>query len=478
MKTALSSPRLRIGIETLGCRLNQYESDGIIQRFVASGSYLACQCDDGPDIAIINTCTVTEQADKRNRDLVKRILKKNPKCKIIITGCYAQTNPDKINLEGVAAIIGNDKKSSLFEIIHEKILASKLSGSTGLDNLNYIEHKSLETIQTGKLFYGKRPILNEPFAYGKVKPYNRVRAYIKIQDGCNKKCTYCKIPMARGKGVSRPVADILEHVEFLEDEGVPEIILTGVNLGWYRDRKENVFFVNLLEKILTRLKNTRLRLSSIEPSDVDKPLAELSLHPQFCNFLHVPLQSASKKILFAMRRSYSPYSFQKRIELVRSINSKIFLGTDIIIGFPGETEEDFSESLNFYRELCFAGIHAFKYSSRQGAPASNFPNQVPIFIIKKRMKVLQALRKELWSIYAKKQQGENRNAIIESINTGEEGDTFEAISDDNLRLCVKLAPKLSSKLNLKNGQYVKLVLGAELVDLDSSGKQKIVASLI
>ena len=464
---------LRIGIQTLGCRLNQYESDGIMQRFIESGRYQSCPIEEGPDVAIINTCTVTEQADLRNQNMIQRILKKNPQCQVILTGCYAQTDPEKLKVPGVAFIIGNQYKSSLFEIVNglelgkrEKPFAIE-SEKEKPAPLKY----ALERGQWTPLEYGLRPVLDKPFAYGKVRPFERTRAYLKIQDGCDKKCTYCKIPIARGGGVSRPCHEILEHVDDLQERGITEIILTGVNLGWYRDVSAQIRFIALLEKILYRLKSARLRLSSIEPCDVDAPLAQLSLHPRFCDFLHVPLQSASAKILKAMRRSYSPYSFRKRIDTVKHYNPNIFLGTDIIVGFPGETEADFAETLDFCSQLGIASIHGFRFSTRVGAPAAHFKGQVPLHTIKQRMQRLQDMRPQLWWAYAQKQKGQIREGIIEKINLqNKHGLNYgEALTDNYLRV---LFP-IPSQGNLKKGQSLKLRIGSKSIE----GPYKLTGSL-
>ena len=412
-----------IGIQSLGCRLNQYEADGIIQTFVKSNHFTAIPLEEGPDIAIINTCTVTEQADTRNQQLVKRILKKNPNSEIIMTGCYAQTDPEKNKFEGVKLVIGNEHKSKLFQIVDE-----------------YLKKKEIFPLS-----HSIRPRLHSPFSYGYVMPLKRTRAYLKIQDGCDKKCTYCKIPLARGPGVSRPASEVLEHAKYLEDHGIPEIILTGVNLGWYRDRKEEIRFVKLLEKLLNSLTTSRLRLSSIEPCDVNRPLAELSLHPKFCNFLHVPLQSGSAKILRAMKRSYTDISFYKRIEVVKEYNPNIFLGTDIMLGFPNENEEDFFQTIKLCKALNFAGIHAFRFSERMGTPAKNFAKKVPLEIIRKRMNEIQKVRLSLWKEYAQKQINKEEEVILEKIDST----LNEGLTSNYLRTQIK-------NNNHKKGQRLKI----------------------
>jgi threonylcarbamoyladenosine tRNA methylthiotransferase MtaB len=441
-----SSPltRLRVGIQTLGCRLNQYESDGILNRFAASDRYEvlagASAAGQAPDIAIINTCTVTDQADSRNRQAIKAALKKNPACRVIVTGCFAQTDPEKLReIPGVRLVVGNDRKAALFDLIDDMIGAESRPDQIVATDPPRVApdyapryHPEPERFQGHAINgqYGPRPVLQNPFAYGDVVPMGHTRAYLKIQDGCDRRCTYCKIPMARGRGVSRPLADILEHVRRLDDDGVPEIVLTGVNLGWYRDRAEGVRFPALVERILGTLRQGRLRLSSIEPCDVDSGLAELSLHPRFCDFLHVPLQSGSARILKAMRRTYSPFSFMKRMEKVLAINPELFAGTDVIVGFPGESAADFEDTLALCRDTGMANIHGFRYSPRSGTPAAAFAEPVPHREVRARMDLLVQTRVRGFARYAARFAGQVRYGIVEK----QEDAWCEALTDNYLRV--------------------------------------------
>ncbi len=473
-ENATTQAPFTIGIETIGCRLNQYESDGLIQQFVESGLYTPLEVQKGPDLVIINSCTVTEQADKRNHNMIRRILQKNPECSIVFTGCYAQTDPEKLTVPGISLIVSNQQKSSLYNIIGKLTDNHKNKLKMKQEIYPFPIQKSTSLSQEKKdihgLHYEKRPIINDPFAYthdGRVRPQGHTRAYIKIQDGCDKKCTYCKIPIARGRGVSRDAYEIIDHARYLENLGVPEIILTGVNLGWYRDTKNSLRFIGLLEKILNALQSTRLRLSSIEPCDVDAPLAQLSQHPLFCDFLHVPLQSGSSKILRSMRRSYSPYSFQKRIETIRHYNSEIFLGTDIIIGFPGETEEDFQATLKLCQSVEIAGIHAFRYSPRSRTPATNFSGQVPLAIIKQRMQRMQHFRYKRWSSYVHKQSGKIRSGIVEKKSSN---GIVELLTDDYLRA---ICHTKKTKNDPQKGESIPIILhGKVYTEKELAGKNE------
>ncbi len=433
--------KLTVAIETLGCRLNQYESDGLIQKFLATERYAALpSVEDGPDIAILNTCTVTDQADGRNRAAVRRIRRANPAARVVLTGCYAQTDPEKARaLPGVDLVVGNDRKAGLLEII-ERFLAQAENPAA--------RAPAPTAPARGGPARAARPVLENPFGYGAVLPFGHTRAYLKIQDGCDRNCSYCKIPFARGRGVSRPLAEILNELARLEDRGVPEVVLTGVNLGWFRDG--DLRFSALLERMLKSLSRMRLRLSSIEPCDVDARLGELSTHPLFCDFLHVPLQSGSREILKRMRRTYNPLSFRKRIEAVYRHNPGLFLGTDVIVGFPGESDADFADTLALCGDLGMAGIHAFRFSPRAGTEAAEFPprSRVDDRIVRERMGRLLALKQAGWQAYAGAQLGRTRPAVVEHAR----GPGGMALTDNFLRLVVDPTRDLAGGEPLRPGQ--------------------------
>ena len=400
-----------IGIQTLGCRLNQYESDGLMQKFVATGRYAPRALDDGPDIAILNTCTVTDQADARNRQAVRSIKRRNPRARVILTGCFAQTDPDKsARLPGVSLVVGNDRKAGLFDIVEELLAGEGATQTTSL-----ADDKAPAPIVRAPADNDARdrPQLENPFGYGAVVPFGHTRAYLKIQDGCDRHCSYCKIPRARGRGSSRRLPEIIDELRTLEERGVPEVVLTGVNLGWYRDRTAGLRFAGLLECLLESLTSMRLRLSSIEPCDVDGALGELSRHPLFCDFLHVPLQSGSREVLKRMRRTYNPTSFRKRVEAVLKHNPDIFLGTDAIVGFPGESEADFAATEAVCRDLGMANIHAFRFSPRAGTEAAAFTERVRDYVVRQRMNRLADLKSAGWQVYAAAQIGQLRQAVVE-----------------------------------------------------------------
>jgi threonylcarbamoyladenosine tRNA methylthiotransferase MtaB len=372
-----------VAVHTLGCRLNFFETDGILTVLKNNG-YRVVDSSEQPNHIIINTCTVTNRADVKNRNIIRSAIKKNPGSKIWVTGCYAQTDREILEkIPGVTGVYGNTEKSSLaFRILGEE---SKIA----LDR----------------------------FSYSDVLPDQHTRAYLKVQDGCNRKCSYCKIPQARGIGVSRDKKDAIDQVKFLQDQGVGEIILTGVNLGWYRNQKGEKAFLDLLESILNVLDYSRLRLSSIEPPDVSKDLVDLMQHARFCKFLHVPLQSGSRKILRDMRRTYTPESFAKRIEMAQSKIPEIFLGTDIILGFPGEGEQEFQDTITLIQKLNFNKIHAFPYSVRKNTEAEKFIDTVPSQIKKERVLYAMDLSTKLLYDCIQRNKGKILEAILETDGT-------------------------------------------------------------
>ncbi|WP_061245847.1 tRNA (N(6)-L-threonylcarbamoyladenosine(37)-C(2))-methylthiotransferase MtaB [Leptospira noguchii] len=410
---------------TLGCRLNFFESDGLFASLSKHG-YRSAKSEEHPEVVIINTCTVTNKADSKNRNTIRNAIKKFPGSQIWVTGCYAETDRESIEaIPGVAGVVGNTEKSKLPAMILEK---KGLIDSEELIRVSY-----------------------DRFSYSDVLPNGHTRAYLKIQDGCNRKCSYCKIPQARGLGVSRNYQDVLDQVRFLQDNGVGEIVLTGVNLGWYRDFENKKAFNKILGEILSILEYSRIRISSIEPPDVGKELADLMTHPRFTPFLHIPLQSGNAEILKRMKRTYTPETFRKRVEIAKEKIPNLFLGTDVIVGFPGETKEMFLDSVTMIQDLGFAKIHAFPFSVRRNTLAETFSDSVSKEIKKERVHILNALSRELHQNYAVAETGKTREAILEQGGV--------AVTDNYLKVKLEEA----ELRNLKVGQF----LNVELLEYES-----------
>ncbi|MCX7997870.1 MAG: tRNA (N(6)-L-threonylcarbamoyladenosine(37)-C(2))-methylthiotransferase MtaB [Leptospiraceae bacterium] len=428
--------KLTVSFHTLGCRLNLFETDGLATSLEKLGLKIV-DITQNPKVIVINTCTVTNKADSKNRNVIRQAIKNNIGSQIWVTGCYAETDKEILEkIPGVTGVIGNTDKSKLPYLILEKL-----------------------GIQT------QIPTTLDRFSYADTVPKGHTRAYLKIQDGCNRVCSYCKIPQARGKGVSRSETDVLRQVEFLQDQGIGEIILTGVNLGWYRDAENKKAFHKLLENILKRLSYSRIRISSIEPSDVNEELGKIMQHPRFCKFLHVPLQSGSSKILRLMKRSYTKETYYKRIEVIKKLLPNVFLGTDVITGFPFETEEEFLETLKTIQDLEISKVHAFPYSPRKGTKAEEFGDLVSKQIKKERvLKAMEMGRKNL-KIYVMRQRDRIEEGILEQDGV--------ILTDNYLK--VKISEQELQLL--KEGQFVNVRLTGELLAGDyASGNLTVYAS--
>ncbi|MEM7181391.1 MAG: tRNA (N(6)-L-threonylcarbamoyladenosine(37)-C(2))-methylthiotransferase MtaB [Spirochaetota bacterium] len=412
-----------VAFYTLGCRLNIFETDGLTSGFQKLG-YTKVPLEENPGVIVINTCTVTNRADSKNRNIIRSAIKRHPGSQVWVTGCYAETDKEVIEkIPGVTGVVGNSLKSGL-----PALVAGQTSTTSSTENR---------------------------FAYSDVLPQGHTRAYLKIQDGCNRVCSYCKIPQARGVGVSRGFQDVLEQVRFLQDQGVGEIILTGVNLGWYRDADGQKSFNRLLAEILKLLEYSRLRISSIEPSDVNEGLADLMQHPRFCQYLHVPLQSGNSQILKQMKRSYRRETYYKRIELLKHKNPQVFLGTDVITGFPGEGEQEFQDSLSLLRDLEFAKVHAFPFSVRKGTRAEAMVDGMSREEKKRRVKILNEYSNSAYRNYGQMFLGQSREAILESDG--------EFLTDNYLKVKLKDPSQLQT---LVKGQFVDI----KLIDFEEEQK--------
>lgn len=345
---------MRVGFYTLGCKVSQYETEAIAESFESRG-YTIGEFSEKNDIYVINTCTVTAEADRKSRQVIRRAKRLNPESLILVCGCYSQRSSDEVaSIECVDAVIGSAGKMKLVDIA-EKMLREK------------------------KKLVDVTDIDNEPFEKMAVTRGPRTRVYVKIEDGCECRCTYCAIPSARGPVRSKEREDVITEVEALAASGVKEIVLTGIETGSYGQDFDNGYrLADLIAELDARHSAQRIRLGSLAPelvgkSFVDK-IKELSiLAPHF----HLSIQSGSDSVLRAMKRRYNKAMALENIERIReNVNGATFT-TDIMVGFPGETDDDFRDTVDFVRRARFLDAHVFAYSKRKNTPAENFPNQVP-----------------------------------------------------------------------------------------------------
>ncbi len=370
----MSHSHKTVGIYTLGCKVNQYESEAIAEG-LASRGYLVVPFSQICDAYIINTCTVTAESDRKARQLIRRAIKANPAAYIIVTGCMAEVFSDKIaKIDGVDYICGNGQKLQVIE---------------ALENL----FKQGEKNQAPEISIS--PL--EDFEQMQIAKFDRTRAYIKIEDGCENRCTYCIIPEARGKVRSKAPADVLSEVRALTDGGCREVVLTGIETASYgRDFDNDYRLAELLEEVDAIPNIGRVRLGSLDPSlmkpDFVNRIAKLkSLTPHF----HLSMQSGSNKILALMKRKYNRKMALEGMERLRAAMLGVQFTTDMIVGFPGETEEDFALTVDFAKKAKFLMIHVFPYSERRGTVAPTLPGRVPEEIRHQRVRELSAVQAEI-----------------------------------------------------------------------------------
>lgn len=362
-----------VGIYTLGCKVNQYESEAIAEVLAKEGFEISVpskMC----DAYLINTCTVTAESDRKARQFIRRAIAKNPDAVVVVTGCLAQTSAEMIAaIDGVDAVVGNTKKLFAAEELCRLIRDGKTKTPT--ISVDPIEDAGFEPMQ--------------------ICSFERTRAYVKIEDGCESRCTYCIIPSARGSIRSKSPEDVLAEVRTLTEHGCREIVLTGIETASYGKDLGNTDLASLLEQIDTIEGIGRIRLGSLDPSlirpEFVKRIAPLrSLAPHF----HLSLQSGSSRVLAAMKRKYNAEQAMRAIELLREAIPHVKFTTDVIVGFPGETEEDFYETANFLRNARFLMVHIFPYSKRKGTPAAIMPNQLPDEVKRRRLHALEAIAEE------------------------------------------------------------------------------------
>ncbi len=381
-----------VGIYTLGCKVNQYESEAVAELFGEHG-FKVCDHSQPCDIYVINTCTVTSESDRKARQFIRRAISANPDAYILVMGCMAQRVPDEIaKIGGVDYICGSSNKLSVVEAA-EKLLEAGRKNVSPQKNVTSLDGADFEAMRISR--------------------FDRTRAYLKIEDGCENNCTYCAIPAARGKVRSKKPEDVLREVRMLTENGCREIVLTGIETASYGNDLDGYGFADLLCDI-DRIEGVgRVRIGSIDPSvmreDFVKKIAELHcLAPHF----HISMQSGSNKILAAMKRKYNREIALRNMELLRKYIKDVNFTTDIIVGFPGETDEDFRDTVDLAEKAKFLAVHVFSYSKRAGTPAAAMKDQVPEAVKHARSAELIAVSKRLTAEILEKFISENEKVSV------------------------------------------------------------------
>ena len=387
----------KVALTTLGCKLNFSETSTISRQFYNEG-YDIVKFDEFSDIYIINTCSVTENADKQFKTLVSKVLKINSEAFVVAIGCYAQLKPEELALvNGVDLVLGSKEK---FKI---------------LDYLNDLSKNNIGEIHSCEI--GETDFYKSSYSIG-----DRTRSFLKVQDGCDYKCTYCTIPLARGISRSDTLSNIISSAESISKSGIKEIVLTGVNIGDYgkgefgQKKHENTFLELINE--LDKLKNiSRIRISSIEPNLLSNEIIHFVANSRkFVPHFHIPLQSGSNDILKLMSRRYKIELYKERIMYIKSLMPNACIGADVIVGFPGETDELFMETYKFIHSLDIAYLHVFSYSERDNTKAAGFSNVVPKQIRSKRSKMLRSLSVKMRRNFYSNQLGTKKTVLFESEN--------------------------------------------------------------
>jgi threonylcarbamoyladenosine tRNA methylthiotransferase MtaB len=373
-----------IAFKTLGCRLNQYETDALVSEFRKQG-YTVVPFHEEAEMYIINTCTVTNQSDHKSRNMISQAIRRREGATVIVTGCMANHFREQLEQqEGVTYVVENDRKSSIVSLAEAHFHGEMVSPAL---------------FPADKFHF---PLTDHSF---------HTRSLIKIQDGCDNFCSYCIIPRVRGRAVSRPAGEILDNIRQVTDAGFREVVLTGVNITRYRHEQMN--FEDLVEKILALPGDFRLRISSIEPEGFGEKLYNLFAHPKLTPHLHLCLQSGSDTVLKRMRRKYTVSVFMEMAESIRKRYPDFNFTTDIIVGFPGETDEEFAASVQVAREARFSHIHTFKFSKRDGTPAARMADQVPEKVKTERSRIIREVSLQNRLAYFRSMLGRRQDVLFE-----------------------------------------------------------------
>lgn len=410
----------KVAFYTLGCKVNQYETNGMIQDFLKKG-YELVSFNEKADIYIINTCTVTNMSDRKSRQMLRQAKKNNNNALVVACGCYVQVAKEEVQqIPEIDFVVGTNEKSRIVELVEERIR----------DNLSI----ELDDVMKN-CTYGD---------FGNVTYTEKTRAVIKVQDGCDRFCTYCIIPYARGRVRSRNPESIKNEINEIAKKGIKEVVITGIHIASYgKDFKNNYKLIDLLEEINKISGIERIRLGSIEPLLITEEfLSRLVKLNKICHHFHLSLQSGCQSTLERMNRRYTIKEFEEIVKMLRKTYSDVILTTDIIVGFPGESEEEFDETYEFLKKIKFYKMHVFKYSPRKGTKASLMENQIPGDIKEKRSNSLIELSEYNEKEYLKKMIGKQLDVLFEE----KDGEYYKGHTQNYIEVKYKTDENLENKI--------------------------------
>lgn len=436
-----------VAFHTLGCKVNHYETEAIWQLFKEQG-YDRTDFEAIADVYIVNTCTVTNTGDKKSRQVIRRAIRKNPDAVICVTGCYAQTSPAEVlAIPGVDVVVGTQDRVKMLDYIEQYKLERKPVNAVG----NIMKNRIYEELDV--------PSFSD-----------RTRASLKIQEGCNNFCTFCIIPWARGLMRSRDPQEVIHQAQQLVDSGYKEIVLTGIHTGGYGEDMKDYNLANLLRDLEAQVKGLkRIRISSIEASQItDEVIEVINDSKAIVRHLHIPIQSGSNSVLKRMRRKYTMEFFAERLERLKEALPGLAVTSDVIVGFPGETEEEFMETYQFIKDHQFSELHVFPYSKRTGTPAARMEDQVDEDVKNERVHRLITLSDQLAKEYASGFEGEVLEVIPEEVfNNDPTSGLYEGYSDNYLKVVFQASEEMIGKIvkvkitkagyPINEGQFIKVV---------------------
>jgi len=393
----------RVALDTVGCKLNQAETQLLARQFARAG-YRLVPPDDGADVYVLNTCTVTRVADGKCRRLLKSARRRNPGALVVAVGCYAQRARQELSqIKGVDLVLDNSQKLDLLPRLEE----------------------------SGRLV---RP------GAGSTRADFRTRAFVRVQDGCNNFCSYCIVPLVRGREKSRPLKQVIDEVKHRVADGYKEVVLTGTEIGSYNDK--GIVLKELLQRILEETGVVRLRLSSLQPREITPEFIRLWHDGRLCRHFHLSLQSGSDAVLKRMKRRYTAADYQQAVDLIREAVPGVAVTTDVIVGFPGETDAEFEQSYNFARQMDFARIHVFSYSPRPGTRAADMPRQVDDKVKRERSQRMLALGRACIRNFRKKFLGKTMLVLWEKETDG----VWSGLTDNYIRAYTRSDKDLTNQL--------------------------------
>ncbi len=443
---------MKVVLHTLGCKLNQLETEALASSFRRQGFFIEDSMNPA-DIYVLNSCTVTSKSDQKGRKWLRQTLKKNPDALVIATGCYAQLEPEELSRIGKnVVVVGMEEKDRL--LLFPGYLREHLEG---LDQGKVDFECKREILR--QFLEESRPAGKNQFRYFPLDYNFHTRAFLKIQDGCDYSCSYCRVPLARGKSVSLEADRVIERFSELESRGFREIVLTGVNINSYRDG--DCDFVCLLEKLLDWKKaklskeggkcRVRVRLSSLEPERIDDRLLSVLEDEFFCPHFHLSVQSGSDEILKRMRRRYNSRRVLEAASALRRIKSDPFLAADVIVGFPGEGEGDYRATYEIVERIGFSKLHVFPYSNRPGTAASLYRDHVPERVRDERVHELLRLSEKMHDQYVRRWMGKRVTLLVESKRNG----IISGVTENYLKVKVRLGER---EVSVERGELVDVVL--------------------